>query len=66
MFDFLLTEEEKKLKQEVRRFVREEVPSSLIRAMDADEVKYPREYMENLATHNLLGLRFPREWGGGQ
>ena len=64
MFDFLLTEEEKKLKGEVKRFVREEVPSSLIRAMDADEVKYPREYMENLAAHHLLGLRFPREWGG--
>ncbi len=64
MFDFLLTEEEKKLKGEVKRFVKEEVPSSLIRAMDADEVKYPREYMENLAAHNLLGLRFSREWGG--
>jgi len=64
MFDFLLTEEEKKLKQEVRRFVREEVPSSLIRTMDADEVKYPKEFMGNLAAHNLLGLRFAREWGG--
>jgi acyl-CoA dehydrogenase len=64
MFGFLLTEEEKKLMQEVKRFVREEVPSSLIRAMDADEVKYPREFMENLAAHNLLGLRFPKEWGG--
>ena len=64
MFDFLLIEEERKLRGEVKRFVREEVPSSLIRAMDADEVKYPREFMENLAAHNLLGLRFPREWGG--
>jgi len=64
MFDFLLTEEEKRLREEVKRFVREEVPSSLIRAMDADEVKYPKDYMENLAAHNLLGLRFPREWGG--
>jgi len=27
MYDFLLTEEEKKLKQEVKRFVREKVPS---------------------------------------
>ena len=40
MFDILLTEGEKKLKQEVKKFVREKVPSSLIRAMDADEVKY--------------------------
>ena len=36
MYDFLLTEEEKKLQEEVRKFVREKVPSSLIRAMDAD------------------------------
>ena len=41
MFEFLLTEEEKILQEEVRRFVREKVPSSLIRAMDADQVKYP-------------------------
>ncbi|MBP1697650.1 MAG: acyl-CoA dehydrogenase domain protein, partial [Deltaproteobacteria bacterium] len=64
MFDFLLTREEKELQEEVRRFVRDEVPSSLIRAMDADQVKYPKEYMKSLATQNLLGLRFSREWGG--
>lgn len=64
MFNFLLTEEEKKLKQEVKRFVKEEVPSSLIRAMDADEVKYPKEFIESLAAYNLLGLRFSKEWGG--
>jgi len=64
MFDFLLTAGEKQLKEEVKRFVKEEVPSSMIRAMDADQVKYPREYMEKLAVHRLLGLRFPKEWGG--
>ena len=64
MYDFLLAEEEKKLQEEVRRFVREKVPSSLIRAMDADQVKYPKEYIESLAAQNLLGLRFSKEWGG--
>jgi len=64
MFDFLLTAEERQLQEEVRRFVKEVVPSSLIRAMDAEEVKYPKEYMESLATRRLLGLRFPKEWGG--
>ncbi|MDP2972922.1 MAG: acyl-CoA dehydrogenase family protein, partial [Deltaproteobacteria bacterium] len=64
MFEILLTQEERKLKQEVRRFVKEKVPSSLIRAMDADEVRYPKEYMESLASENLLGLRFSKEWGG--
>jgi acyl-CoA dehydrogenase len=64
MYDFLLSEGEKKLQEEVRKFVREKVPSSLIRAMDADQVKYPKEYVESLAAQNLLGLRFSKEWGG--
>ena len=64
MYDFLLTEEEKKLQEEVRRFVKERVPSSLIRAMDTDQVKYPKEYVESLSAQNLLGLRFSKEWGG--
>lgn len=32
--------------------------------MDQDEVRYPREYLVNLAKHNLIGIRFPREYGG--
>ncbi|OGP75801.1 MAG: acyl-CoA dehydrogenase [Deltaproteobacteria bacterium RBG_16_49_23] len=64
MFDILLTQEEKKLQAEVKRFVKERVPSSLVRAMDADEVRYPKAYMESLAAQNLLGLRFSKEWGG--
>ena len=64
MFDLLLSEEERSLKGEVRRFAKEDVPSSLIRSMDADQVKYPKEFIEKAASHNLLGLRFPRQWGG--
>jgi len=64
MFDILLAEEEKELQEEVRRFVKERVSSSLIRAMDADQVRYPKEYIESLGAENLLGLRFSREWGG--
>lgn len=64
MFELLLTEEEKRLQEEVKTFVKEKVPSSLIRAMDADEVKYPKEFIESLARENLLGLRFSKEWGG--
>jgi len=32
--------------------------------MDKDEVVYPREYVQNLAKHGLLGLRFDRKYGG--
>jgi len=64
MYDILLSEEERILKEEVRRFAKEEVPSSLIRSMDAEEVRYPKEFVEKAASHNLLGLRFPTQWGG--
>jgi acyl-CoA dehydrogenase len=60
----LLEENEKAIQQEVRKFVRAEVSHDLIRALDRDEIKYPREYVEKLAAHNLLGLRFDPKWGG--
>ena len=63
MFDFLLGEEEKALKAEARRFAKD-VPSSLIRRMDAEQVRYPREFIEMAASRNLLGLRFAKQWGG--
>jgi alkylation response protein AidB-like acyl-CoA dehydrogenase len=62
--DVLLTDEEKALKQEVREFVRSQVPPELLKKMDKDEIKYPREFVKALAERNLLGLRFPREYGG--
>jgi alkylation response protein AidB-like acyl-CoA dehydrogenase len=64
MYDFLLSEEEKALKAEARRFAKEDVPSSLIRSMDADQIRYPREYLEKAASRGLLGLRFATQWGG--
>jgi alkylation response protein AidB-like acyl-CoA dehydrogenase len=64
MYDFLLSEEERAVKQEARGFAKEDIPSSLIRSMDAEEVRYPKEFLEKAASRNLLGLRFPRKWGG--
>lgn len=64
MLDILLTEEQRHLRDKVRAFVREEVPRQLLLDMDADKVRYPREYLEKLAARHLLGLRFPREFGG--
>ena len=60
----LLTAEEKSIQQEIRQFVREQVPHDLVRALDRDEIQYPREYVSILAAHNLLGLRFDPRWGG--
>jgi alkylation response protein AidB-like acyl-CoA dehydrogenase len=63
MFDAILTPEQKALRDEVRDFVKG-VPRQLILDMDADRVRYPREYVEEAAQRNLLGLRFPKEYGG--
>ncbi len=64
MSDTLLTPTQLSLRDETRQFVKQEVPRQLLLDMDADKVRYPREYIEKLAARNLLGLRFPQEWGG--
>ena len=60
----LLTESQKALRDEVRVFVRDDVPRQLILDMDAGEVSYPRQFLEAAARRRLLGLRFPKEYGG--
>ena len=63
-YDSMMTHEEKAIQAEVRAFVRDDVSPDLIRAMDKDEIEYPREYVAKLAEKNLLGLRFDPQWGG--
>ncbi|MCL4515432.1 MAG: acyl-CoA/acyl-ACP dehydrogenase [Firmicutes bacterium] len=63
MFDFLMSEEQTSLREEVRQFVGE-VPRQLILDMDAEKVTFPRSFLEQAGAKNLLGLRFPREYGG--
>jgi hypothetical protein len=64
MFDVLLSDEERKVRDEVRAFVRDRVPPQLLKDMDADRIQYPREYVEMLGAENLLGMRFPTAVGG--
>jgi alkylation response protein AidB-like acyl-CoA dehydrogenase len=64
MYDFMLTEEGRAIVREVRDFVRQEVSPEYIRAMDRDEIRFPREFVEHLGRRNLLGLRFAPNWGG--
>jgi len=61
--DFLLTEEEFKLREEVKEFAAT-VDPELLRKMDRNEVDYPFEFIKACAEKGLLGLRFPREYGG--
>ncbi|MBD3213755.1 MAG: acyl-CoA dehydrogenase [Candidatus Lokiarchaeota archaeon] len=64
MFDYIISDSEKAVRDETRAFVKDEVPHSLLKQMDKDEIQYPTEYVENLAKHNLIGLRFPEKYGG--
>ena len=63
MFEAMLTEEQRRLRDETRAFVRD-VPRQLILDMDADRVQYPRDFVREAGQRNLLGLRFPSEYGG--
>jgi len=61
--DFLSTEEEIKLREEVKDFVRS-VDPEVLRKMDRNEIDYPFEFLHEAGKRNLLGLRFPEEYGG--
>jgi alkylation response protein AidB-like acyl-CoA dehydrogenase len=63
MLEVFLTEEQKKLKREVQDFVKS-IPRQLILDMDADKVKFPYEFVTEAGRRNLLGLRFPKKYGG--
>ena len=64
MSDFVMTPTQRSLRDEVRAFVRQGVARQLLLDMDADQLRYPRQYIQALAQLQLLGLRFPPEWGG--
>jgi acyl-CoA dehydrogenase len=64
MIESLLTENQKELRDEVRAFVRDDVSRQLILDMDAEKVRYPREFVEAVAKRRLLGLRFAEGYGG--
>ncbi|MGM0424036.1 MAG: acyl-CoA dehydrogenase family protein [Thermodesulfobacteriota bacterium] len=60
----LLTEQEKRIQEEVRAFARDRVSADYVRAMDREEIEYPKEFVQELGQENLLGLRFDPQWGG--
>lgn len=63
-FEFLLDEDALAVAEEARDFVKNEVEPEYLRAMDRDDMKFPRELYEKYAAHKLLGIRFPQEYGG--
>jgi alkylation response protein AidB-like acyl-CoA dehydrogenase len=64
MYDFMLDEQARQIRDTVREFVKNEVDPEYLRKMDRDEIRYPRELYQKYADHGLLGLRFPEKYGG--
>ena len=63
MFDFLLTEDQLKLREQARDLVKW-VPRQMILDMDADKIRFPKEFLQEAGRRNLLGCRYPAAWGG--
>ncbi len=63
MFDFLLNEEQKRLREEVRDLVKW-VPRSMILDMAEDKIKFPVEFLREAGRRNLFGCRYPKSLGG--
>lgn len=63
MEDFLLNDDELKIKNLARKTVKK-IPADLIRSIEAETVRFPREFIEIAAKENMLGLRFPANLGG--
>jgi len=64
MYDFMLSDQERFWRDKAREFARSQVDPAYLKAMDRDEVRFPRELYESYARHGLLGLRFPKKYGG--
>jgi alkylation response protein AidB-like acyl-CoA dehydrogenase len=63
MFDYMLTKEQLKIRDEVRDLVKW-VPKQMILDMDADKIKFPKEFLREAGRRNLMGCRYPAVWGG--
>jgi len=63
MFDFLLSEEGMRIRDEARDLVKW-VPRQMIIDMDQDKIRFPKEFLREAGRRNLMGCRYPRKWGG--
>ncbi|MCD6298181.1 MAG: acyl-CoA dehydrogenase family protein, partial [Deltaproteobacteria bacterium] len=63
MFDYMLTEDQIKIRDEARDLVKW-VPRQMILDMDNDEIRFPKEFLQEAGRRNLMGCRYPEKWGG--
>ncbi len=63
MFEYLLNDEQKALQKEARDFVKS-IPRQMILDMDQDKIQFPKEFLQEAGRRNLMGCRYPEQWGG--
>ncbi len=63
MFDHLFTDAQRRARDQARAFVRD-TPRELILDMDAEQVRFPKDWLREAARRGLLGVRHPVQWGG--
>ena len=63
MFEHLLSKEALALRAEVRDLVKW-VPRDMILDMDHDRIQFPKEFLKEAGRRNLMGCRYPVQWGG--
>lgn len=63
MFDYMLTKEQLKIRDEARDLV-SWAPRQMILDMDTDKIKFPKEFLQEAGRRRLMGCRYPEKWGG--
>lgn len=63
MFEFLMTPDQMKLRDEARELAKS-IDRQYVLDMDADKIKYPKEFLREAGRRNLIGIRTPKEYGG--
>ena len=62
--DLSLTEEQQLLQDSARDFLRQECPTTHVRAMEEDATGYSPELWQKLTELGWTGLMFPEQYGG--
>ena len=63
--DLNLTEEQEMLKRSARELLKQECPTTLVRAMESDPRGVPLALWKKLADTGWQGIAFPEKYGGG-
>ncbi len=63
MFEHLLSDKAKRFREEVRDLVKW-VPRQMILDMDQDRIQFPKAFLKEAGRRNLMGCRYPKQWGG--